>query len=114
MSEPDPTAQELHQSLERLQTQLQDVEAARPARRAALTQLDERADELRASLRTIDATLQSLVSARAATEQLADTSRRDFMRGRIHASLAALPASTAEEVARLKHLSMSPRPGSRP
>lgn len=104
MSEPDPTARELHQSLERLQTQLQDVEAARPARRAALTQLDERADELRASLRSVEATLQSLVSARAVTEELTDTSRRDFMRGRIHASLAALPASTQEEVARLKHL----------
>ncbi|MFD6742392.1 DUF3732 domain-containing protein [Streptomyces anthocyanicus] len=104
MSEPDPTARELHQSLERLQTQLQDVEAARPARRAALTQLDERADELRATLRSVEATLQSLVSARAVTEELTDTSRRDFMRGRIHASLAALPASTQEEVARLKHL----------
>ncbi|MEV7068958.1 DUF3732 domain-containing protein [Streptomyces collinus] len=104
MSEPDPSAQELHQSLQRLQTQLQDVEAARPARRAALAQLDQRADELRTSLRTIDQTLQSLVSARTATEDLADTSRRDFMRGRIHASLASLPTSTADEVARLKHL----------
>ncbi|MFF4961191.1 DUF3732 domain-containing protein [Streptomyces sp. NPDC001222] len=104
MSEPDPTAQELHHSLERLDAQLQGVEAARPARRAALTELDERADELRASLRTVDSTLQSLVSARAVTEELADASRRDFMRGRIHASLAALPASTADEVARLKQL----------
>ncbi|MFD4612738.1 DUF3732 domain-containing protein [Streptomyces sp. NPDC058440] len=104
MSEPDPTARELHHSLERLNAQLQGVEAARPARRAALTELDERADELRASLRTLDSTLQSLVSARAVTEELADTSRRDFMRGRIHASLAALPASTADEVARLKRL----------
>ncbi|MEU6033707.1 DUF3732 domain-containing protein [Streptomyces tauricus] len=104
MSEPDPTAQELHHSLERLDAQLQGVEAARPARRAALTELDERADELRASLRTVDSTLQSLVSARAVTDDLADASRRDFMRGRIHASLAALPISTADEVARLKQL----------
>jgi hypothetical protein len=104
LPEPDPAADELHQSLFRLQTQLQGVEAARPARRAALTQLDEKADDLRVRLRTVESTLQSLVSARAVAEQLADTSRRDFMRGRIHASLATLPAGTTEEVARLKHV----------
>ncbi|MEU9979305.1 DUF3732 domain-containing protein [Streptomyces sp. NPDC051014] len=104
LSEPDPTAAQLHQSLQSLQSQLQGVEAARPARRAALIQLDETASELRARIRTVERSLQSLVSARAVTEQLADTSRRDFMRGRIHAGLAALPASTDEEVTRLKHL----------
>ncbi|MGQ4479352.1 DUF3732 domain-containing protein [Streptomyces sp. SAS_276] len=104
MREPDPTAHELHQSLQHLQNQLEGVEAARPARRAALTALDERADELRTSLRTIDSTLQALVSTSAVTENLADASRRDFMRGRIHASLAALPAGTDDEVARLGQL----------
>ncbi|MEU2772674.1 DUF3732 domain-containing protein [Streptomyces sp. NPDC007162] len=104
LPEPDPTAAELHRSLLSLQHQLQGVEAARPARRAALTQLDETASELRARIRTVEQTLHSLVSARAVTEQLTDTSRRDFMRGRIHAGLAALPASTDEEVTRLKHL----------
>ncbi|MFE3901246.1 DUF3732 domain-containing protein [Streptomyces sp. NPDC059153] len=104
LPEPDPTPAQLHQSLLRLQAQLEGVEAARPARRTALTQLDEKADELRAQVRTVERTLQSLMSAGAVTDQLADSSRRDFMRGRLHASLAALPASTTEEIARLKHL----------
>ncbi|MFN1190044.1 DUF3732 domain-containing protein [[Kitasatospora] papulosa] len=104
LSEPDPAPAELHQSLVRLQNQLEGVEAARPARRAALTQLDEKADELRAQVRTVENTLQSLMSAGSVTDQLAGTSRRDFMRGRLHASLAALPASTTEEVVRLKYL----------
>ncbi|MYR92296.1 MULTISPECIES: DUF3732 domain-containing protein [unclassified Streptomyces] len=104
LSDPDPQPAELHQSLLRLQTQLEGVEAARPARRAALIQLDERADELRSQVRAVENTLQSLMSARSATDHLADASRRDFMRGRLHASLAALPSSTTEEVARLKHL----------
>ncbi|WP_405785697.1 DUF3732 domain-containing protein [Streptomyces sp. NBC_01367] len=103
LPEPDPTAAELHQSLRSLNLQLQDVEAARPARRAALTQLDEQADALRTQIRIVERTLQSLASASAATEHLADTSRRDFMRGRIHAILAALPYSTTEEIHRLKH-----------
>ncbi|MGW2183107.1 DUF3732 domain-containing protein [Streptomyces sp. NPDC001732] len=104
LHEPDPTAAELHESLARLTIQLADVEAARPARRAALTKLDEQADALRAQIRTTDRALQSLVSSFAAAERLSDTSRHDFMRGRIHASLAALPSSTDTEVARLSSL----------
>ncbi|MFE6384615.1 DUF3732 domain-containing protein [Streptomyces roseolus] len=104
LHEPDPTAAELHESLTRLTSQLQDVEAARPARRAALTKLDEQADALRAQIRTADRALQSLASFSATAERLSDTSRRDFMRGRIHATLAALPSSTDTEVARLKNI----------
>ncbi|MEU5288557.1 DUF3732 domain-containing protein [Streptomyces sp. NPDC020755] len=104
LHEPDPTAAELHASLARLTVQLEDVEAARPARRAALTTLDEQADVLRAQIRATDRALQALASTFAATERLSDTSRHDFMRGRIHASLAALPSSTDTEVARLRGL----------
>lgn len=104
LREPDPTAAELHASLARLTVQLEDVEAARPARRAALTTLDEQADALRAQIRATDRALQALASTFAATERLSDTSRHDFMRGRIHASLAALPSSTDTEVARLRGL----------
>ncbi|AQT70406.1 DUF3732 domain-containing protein [Streptomyces sp. fd1-xmd] len=104
LHEPDPTAAELHDSLTRLNSQLADVEAARPARRAALTKLDEQADELRSQIRTTDRALQSLAASSAVAERLSDTSRRDFMRGRIHASLAALPSSTDTEVPRLKNI----------
>ncbi|MFB6563913.1 DUF3732 domain-containing protein [Streptomyces sp. NPDC056400] len=104
LHEPDPTAAELHNSLTRLNSQLADVEAARPARRAALTKLDEQADELRSQIRTTDRALQSLAASSSAAERLSDASRRDFMRGRIHASLAALPSSTDTEVARLKNI----------
>lgn len=104
LREPDPTATELHESLHRLHAQLQGVEAAQPARRTALTQLDERAAQLRAQVRELESTLQSLAAASAVADQLADSSSRDFTRGRIHSSLAALPASSPQEITRLRRL----------
>lgn len=102
MREADPTAFELHQSLRWLRTQLHGVEAAQPARRTALTQLDEKSSELRSELRSVENALQSLISAQATADQIAESSRRDFMRGRIHATLASLPSSSSEEIIRLR------------
>src|SRR3954451_25245738 len=47
LAAPDPTPAELRRSLQQLNDQLSGVDAARPARRAALQTLDEQASELR-------------------------------------------------------------------
>ncbi|WP_435113699.1 DUF3732 domain-containing protein [Nocardiopsis synnemataformans] len=104
MREADPTAAELHQSLRWLDNQLRGMEAAQPARRSALTQLDEKAAELRSEIRVVENALQSLISAQTIADQLAESSRRDFMRGRIHASLAVLPMGSSEEIVRLQRV----------
>lgn len=70
LSEPDPTPAQLRQSLQQLNYQLSGVDAARPARRAALQNLDERASSLRARIRSADAALQSLIASQTATDQL--------------------------------------------
>lgn len=102
LAEPDPTPAQLRQSLQQLNDQLSGVDAARPARRAALQELDEQATSLRNQLRAAEAALQSLTAGQAVTDQLPDTARRDFTRGRIHATLAALPGSSEAELARLR------------
>ncbi|MFG3705485.1 DUF3732 domain-containing protein [Micromonospora sp. NPDC047670] len=103
LAEPDPAPEQLRQSLVQLSNQLSGVDAARPARRAALQALDEQAAALRNQLRAAEGAIQSLIASQAVTEQLPDTARRDFTRGRIHATLAALPGSSEAELARLRH-----------
>ncbi|WP_256804902.1 DUF3732 domain-containing protein [Frankia sp. ACN10a] len=102
LSEPDPQPIQLQQSLERLESQLRGVDAARPARRGALQALDTESDSLRAQLRSAEAALQSLASAQTASQQLPDTSRLDFTRGRIHAMLSSLQASPDSELSTLR------------
>ncbi|MGI5214878.1 DUF3732 domain-containing protein [Plantactinospora sp. CA-290183] len=103
LAEPDPTPEQLRQSLVQLNNQLSGVDAARPARREALQALDERATSLRNQLRAAEGAIQSLTASGTVTEQLPDTARRDFTRGRIHATLTTLPGSSEAELARLRH-----------
>ncbi|WP_053658444.1 DUF3732 domain-containing protein [Micromonospora sp. NRRL B-16802] len=103
LTEPDPSPEQLRQSLVQLNSQLSGIDAARPARRAALQALDERASSLRNQLRAAEGVMQALTASQTVTEQLPDTARRDFTRGRIHATLAALPGSSDAELARLRH-----------
>ncbi|MEU2168051.1 DUF3732 domain-containing protein [Micromonospora chersina] len=103
LAEPDPLPEQLRQSLLQLNDQLNGVDAARPARRAALEALDEQTTSLRDQLRAAEAAIQSLTASQTITDQLPEVARRDFTRGRIHATLAALPGSSAAELARLRH-----------
>jgi len=102
LAEPDPAPAQLRQSLQHLNDQLSGVDAARPARRVALQELDEQATSLRNQLRAAETTLQSLTAGQTATDQLLDTARHDFTRGRIHTSLAALPGNSGTELAGLR------------
>lgn len=104
LDQPDPQAADLEQSLRELQLQLGDLDAARPARRTAITELDARVADLRERLRAADAAHRSLTSSAAVTEQLALDARIDFTRGRIHAILEALPTASDAELQRLKQL----------
>lgn len=104
LSDPDPTVADLDRSLRNLSAQLTSIDAAQPARRAALTELDEKATELRSRLRTAESVLQSMTANRSALDQLPQDSQHDFTRGRIHATLAALPGGSYEELERLKRM----------
>jgi hypothetical protein len=104
LDDPDPTPDQLRQSLQQLNDQLSGVDAARPARRAALQALDDQITSARTQLRTAEAALQALAASQTVTDQLPDTARRDFTRGRIHAILTKLPTNSPAELERLRQL----------
>lgn len=56
----------------------------------------------RSRLREVESALRSLIAGSAAADQLPLDSRRDFLRGRIHATLASLPATSQSELERLR------------
>jgi len=104
LAEPDPTVEDLDRSLKNLSAQLAGVDAARPARRAALTELDEQASGLRSQLRALETAFRSITETRSVIEQLPQNSGWEFTCGRIYATLAALPGGADTEVDRLKQL----------
>lgn len=101
LEDPDPSAAELDRSLRSLRTQLAGIDSVRPARRTALTALDEYAADLRVQLRTVESAIRSITASLSVTEQLPQDSQLDFVRGRIHASLAALPGDSDGELERV-------------
>lgn len=107
LERPDPTAAQLHRSLEQLNNQLNGLDDARPARRHALQALDEEAARVRERLRATDAALRSLTASENANQSLPQAARIDFTRGRISATLSALSTTSSAEVARLRALHQS-------
>ena len=59
LEEPDATVRQLRDSLERLQNQLVGIDEAQPARRQALSDLDEQAARFREELRGVDAAIRA-------------------------------------------------------
>ncbi|WP_040786645.1 DUF3732 domain-containing protein [Nocardia pneumoniae] len=104
VDEPAPSVRDLDNSLRDLSAQLARIDAARPARRAAITDLDASAAEVRARLRSIESALRSINESRATTDQLPEETRTEFTRGRIHATLSAIANGSDSDIARLKHL----------
>jgi hypothetical protein len=103
LTEPDPTAGQLRQSLEQLRSQLRSVDAARPRRAAALADLDSRAAGARQELRAIDAALASPRSADAQDDSDQRTVRaRAFTQGRIDLYLARLSRAEQDALGRLR------------
>lgn len=91
LEDPDPTVAELRHQVEQLQTQLQSMDVALPARRAALQRLQGEAAELRQELLGVDAALNGLVEDLQASEirnRLEE--QRVFFKGRLHQYLSTL------------------------
>jgi hypothetical protein len=102
LAEPDATVSQLRDSLERLQSQLVGIDQAQPARRRALTGLDERWADLRDQLRGVDAAIRALTEGDAQVEVVIGRERQAFTRGRISATLATLSRTDDFALQRLR------------
>jgi len=103
LTEPDTAAEALQRHLRDLRGQLAHLTTVRPARRAALTQLDEGVAAAREGVAAADAALASLAGADNATDQTSGA-RRDFTRGRIDAILAHVPGTDEVELQRVRNV----------
>ncbi|MGP2441351.1 DUF3732 domain-containing protein [Streptomyces sp. JW3] len=101
LPEPDPTIATLKNSLDRLQQQVNGIDAIRPARRAALEALHQQTTRLRSHLHAAEHALQALAQADHTNGHLPHTDRIDFARGRIHGILTALQHTMGADLARL-------------
>jgi hypothetical protein len=82
MEEPDSTAEGLRSSLTRLRSELAELRAAPPTRRAALQELDERATQLRDELAAVESALGALRGGQDATGEVEGSrAAQDFTRG---------------------------------
>ncbi|MFE7116300.1 DUF3732 domain-containing protein [Streptomyces sp. NPDC057654] len=101
LSEPDPTITTLRNSLDRLQQELNDIDALRPARRAALEALHQQTTQLRSQLHATEHALQALAQADQTNGHLPLADRIGFARGRIHGTLTALQRTMGAGLQRL-------------
>lgn len=91
LENPDPTAEALRRSLEDLRAQVGTLTGARPAQRRALGALDAEAESLREQLRVAEGAIRDLERSRHVQTE-AQSSSRDFTRGRIDAILTRATA----------------------
>jgi hypothetical protein len=96
LDEPDPTVDELRRQADQLQSQLQAMDVALPARRAATERLQRDADALRQELLGVDAAANGL----DADQQAAGVTRRldqqqIFFRGRVQQYLSTIEGADA-------------------
>lgn len=101
-NDPPATVEELQQSVNEIKNSLRGVDVIRPARRAALDDLDETIDTVRNQLRVANQTIRAISSGRSTNRHLPEASQRDFTRGRIHAILSTLGTTADEELAHLR------------
>jgi hypothetical protein len=99
LDQPDPTVSEIRYQAELLQTQLQSMSTAVPARRAARERLQNQAHELRQELLGFD----NAVNGLAADQDVAGKARtveeqQMFFRGRVQQYLSTILSSEADEL----------------
>lgn len=105
----DPTIEALKHSLHRLSEKLDGVEAARPARHAALEAVSRRTIELRQELLATEKALKALIAGAEASMPLPQQAQSDFTRGRIYGILSTLRHTDETGVVRLRRLRDSVR-----
>ena len=96
---PDPTAEQLTHRLTELRSEIEGLTAAQPARQAALKELTARTNILRAGLVSVEEALTATIAAAPDPAALGTSPSRDFIRGRIDATLANLPDNMDDDVA---------------
>ncbi|RKR76295.1 DUF3732 domain-containing protein [Frondihabitans australicus] len=84
----DPTADHLNARLTRLEGEIELLAAARPARQKALARLTEETSRIRSELVAADDALAALESAAGTPGERGTPASREFIRGRIDATLA--------------------------
>jgi DNA repair exonuclease SbcCD ATPase subunit len=103
LPEPDPTSADLRAAVEQLQSQLVDVEAARPRREAVLAELDAHGQELREQLRGTEAALSGLASTQDAAHEARERAEEQaFTKGRISQYLSSLAATEDQAMRTLR------------
>jgi Protein of unknown function (DUF3732). len=96
LDEPDPTVDELRRQADQLQSQLQSMDVALPARRAATERLQGEADALRQELLGVEAAVNGLDADQqgaGATRRLEE--QRVFFRGRVQQYLSTTQGADA-------------------
>lgn len=98
----DPTAEQLHTRLRTLRAEIEHLAAAQPARQRALETLGTEIGGLRDELVSIEAALTALRTASAGDPGAGTAENREFIRGRIDATLSRVTVDDGASVARLR------------
>jgi hypothetical protein len=110
LDEADPTIDQLRNAAQTLRLQLENVEAVRPRRAAALAELESQSDELRQELRVIEAALTGLAAQDEAVEEARQRAEQQaFTKGRIDKYLSDLHLPEDEALTRLSQRVRSAR-----
>jgi len=102
MKGSDPTVDQLERRLTDLRDEIENLGHAQPGRQKALNDLGTSANAYRAELITVDEAIKSLVSAEAGTDRIHDSGKREFIRGRIDATLGRTPATDDSKLVALR------------
>ncbi|MGW9631501.1 DUF3732 domain-containing protein [Agromyces sp. NPDC055520] len=97
----DPTPRLLAQRLSSLRQEIETLALAQPAREQALRDLGSTAEDLRGQLLEVESALAAMQSAGAGDRSI-DPGRREFVRGRIDATLEDHDPNDAEALDRLR------------
>lgn len=87
LRDSDPTVEQLRRRLLELRSELVSLAAAEPSRKEALERLEASAVMLRDRLQAVDAALEAVSTRTNVTSNVSDAENREFIRGRIDATL---------------------------
>ncbi len=99
---PDPSADQIARRLQQLRRELADVQATPPIRTSALNELDTEITDLRREIVQIDKTIAALQAAERSVGPTSVEGKRDFVRGRIDATLERAMQVDELAIARLR------------